>query len=76
MSDDLIKDGSGTTTVGYYKEKLFRKVDTKSDAIVRSMDFAGTRYGKVLVVGINEFVIEEGDGTKLTVSIDSLIDLE
>ena len=76
MENDLEKNGLPSTNVGYYKEKLFRKIDTGSDAIVRSMDFDGVRHGKVIVVGISEFVIRESDGNNRTIPFDGILDIE
>lgn len=74
--EDLEKSGLGVTDVGYYKEALFRKVDTKGDAAVRSMAFDGVRFGKVIVVGVDEFVIKESDGEHLTIQFSDILDLQ
>jgi len=74
--DDLIKDGKETTGVGYYKEILFRKIDTKSDVIIRSLTFSGIRSGRVIIVGVSEFVIEEKDGEKISLRFDEITDLQ
>ena len=74
--EDLEKNGVGVTEVGYYKEMLFRKIDSRSDVIVRSKNFPGSRSGKLIVVGVNEFVIKESDGENATVSFDDILDLQ
>lgn len=74
--EDLEKSGKGVTDIGYYKEKLFRKIDSGSDVIVRSTRFSGIRSGKLLVVGVNEFVIRESDGENTTVAFSDILDLE
>ena len=74
--EDLEKNGKGVTDVGYYKEKLFRKIDSGGDAIVRSTKFSGVRSGKLVVVGVNEFVIRESDGENTTIAFSDILDLE
>ncbi len=74
--EDLIKDGTGVTDINCYKEILFRKVDSKSDAIVRSLSFSGIRFGKVLVVGVDEFAIKETDGEITKIKFSDILDIE
>ncbi len=74
--EDLEKSGIGVTSVGYYKEKLFRKIDSGSDAIVRSTKFNGIKSGKVVVVGVEEFAIREVDGDITQIKFDEILDLE
>ena len=76
MENDLSKDGRDVVNVGFYKEKLYRKVDTKSDIIVRSMKFSGARSGKVIMVGFDEFSIRESDGNNIVIKFDDILDLE
>jgi hypothetical protein len=74
--DELVKDGAGVTDIGYYKELLFRKVDNKSDAIVRSMKFDGIKHGQIIVVGIDEFAIKDPDGQVSRIRFDEILDIQ
>lgn len=74
--EDLVKDGNGVTGVDYYRELLFRKIDTKSDAGVRATSFGGMKFGKVVVVGVNEFAIREPDGEVTKVLFDDVLDIQ
>ena len=74
--EELEKNGIGVTNIGYYKEKLFRKIDTGSDAIIRSTSFGGVKFGKVVVVGVEEFAIKEVDGEIVKIKFDEILDVE
>ena len=72
----LIKDGDGSTTVGYYQEKLYKKLESKEDATVRSMEFLGVKVGRVKTVGFSSFQILEADGETSSILFSDMIDLE
>lgn len=74
--ENLVKDGKGVTDVGYYKELLFRKVDRGSDVSVRATSFSGAKFGKVVVVGVEEFAIKESDGEITKIKFNDILDVQ
>jgi len=74
--EELTKDGTGVTGVDYYREILFRKLDTKSDVGVRATSFGGMKFGKVMVVGFDEFAIREPDGEVAKIRFEDILDIQ
>jgi len=72
---DLVKDGNGVTSFGYYQELLFRKHERGEDVAVRSTEFDGLKIGKLISVGFDKFQIREYDGDIATIKISSLLDV-
>jgi len=74
--EELTKDGRGAIGVDYYREILFRKLDTKSDVGVRATSFGGMKFGKVMVVGFDEFAVREPDGEVTKIKFDDVLDIQ
>ena len=72
----IVKDGNGVVTIGYYQEKLYRKMDRGEDATVRSMSFSGVKIGKIKTVGFESFQILEADGEMSSIEFSDLLDIE
>ncbi len=70
--NELLKDGSGVTSVDYYLEAARRKMDSKSDVIANTS--MGTYSGKVVSVGMNGFTIKTESGLKV-ISTDNILDI-
>jgi hypothetical protein len=72
--EPLVKDGAGVTGKDYYKELLFRKLDSSSDIVVRTMSH-GVVTGKLIFIGIDAFRIKTIDGESIILQIDDVLDI-